>query len=102
MPCSDGGWSERIREKEWEDKISNLQERNDKLIRVICRIDTCFRNDDAWKQFLSLRGNEEVCAVVLEHRATDEQRWWDKYKDKLQEFSKEEIAKMVRAGILDD
>lgn len=101
MPCSDGGWSEAIREQEWKDKISSLQERNDKLIRVICRIDTCFHNDDGWKQFLSLRGNEDVHEVVLEHRAADEKRWWDKYKSKFHGFSKEEIAKMVRAGILE-
>lgn len=101
MPCSDGGYDEMLREQAFEKVLESLKVRNDQLIRVICKIDTQFMNDDGYKLFLMTAG-EEVRQVIQEHRITDEERWWNMYHPTYPNFTIGEIAKMVRSGILED
>lgn len=82
-------------------KLKDLEQRNHQLMRVICKVDAALSENEEWQQWL-LQGDEEVRKVIQEHRISDEQRWLDVYKEKYSQFSKEEIAKMVRSGILED
>lgn len=98
MPCSDSLAFDRMCQ---EQEVQKFKDRNDQLIRVICKIDSQFMNDDGYKLFLMTAG-EEVRKVVQEHRVTDEERWWNMYHEKFPDFNIGEIAKMVRSGILED
>ena len=98
MPCSDSLAFDRMYH---EQEVQKLKDRNDQLIRVICKIDQQLMNDDGWKLFL-LSTDKEVRKVVEEHRITDEERWWSMYHSTYPDFNIGEIAKMVRAGILED
>ena len=84
-----------------EEEKQKLRDRNNQLIRVICKIDNQFMNDEGWKLFL-LSTDKEVREVIQEHRITDEERWWNIYHSKYPDFTIGEIAKMVRSGILED
>lgn len=124
MPCSDSDWCREVdreaiaeirelRQKQWENtqkefnsavlerKLKDIEQRNHQLMRVICKVDAALSENEEWQQWL-LQGDEEVRQVIQQHRISDEQRWWNSYKEKYSQFSKEEIAKMVRAGILED
>lgn len=76
-------------------------ERNNQLMRVICKVDKALSENEEWQKHLR-EGDEEVRSVIQDHRESDEQRWFDYYKDKWPLFSKQEVAKMVRHGILAD
>ena len=99
MPCYDS--RDRMDEAESERKIRELKERNDQLIRVICKIDNSMKEDFGWELFL-LKTDAEVRAVINEHRMTDEDRWFDHYSAKFPQFNKDEISKLVRCGLLED
>lgn len=105
MPCSDGKWWEELereaKEKETQKQLKLLQERNDQLMRVLCYIDRSFPNKEVWEEFLS-SAIPEVRAVILEHRQADEKLWYEQYNTKFPLLTKQEIAKMVRSGILED
>ena len=103
MPCYDArdDAERETKEKETLKQLKLLQERNDQLMRVLCYIDRSFSNKEAWEKFLS-GAIPEVRAVILEHRHADEKRWYEQYKTKFPLLTKQEIAKMVRAGILED
>lgn len=105
MPCSDGNYWDEIerqtKEKETQKQLKLLQERNDQLMRVLCYIDRQFPHQQGWEGFLSL-AIPEVRAVIYEHRHADENMWYEKYKTNFPMLTKEEIAKIVRAGILED
>ena len=84
-----------------ETKLKELEQRNHQLMRVICKIDGALASNTEWQQHL-LNGDAEVRSVIQDHRLLDEQRWYSMYSTEYPKFSKEEIAKMVRSGILED
>lgn len=98
MPCSDG--REDTSKLDNERKIRELKERNNQLMRVICKIDTFLEGYGI--DLPELYKDAEVRAVLQEHRVSDEDRWNNHYSVKYPHLSKDEIAKLVRAGILED
>lgn len=103
MPCYDARdeVERETKEKEMLKQLNLLQERNDQLMRVLCYIDRSFQDREAWEEFLC-GAIPEVRFVILEHRQADEKRWYEQYKTKFPLLTKQEIAKIVRSGILED
>lgn len=98
MPCYDS--RDRMDEADSERRIRELKERTDQLMRVICKIDKFL---DGYGIDLSvLCKDAEVRAVIQEHRITDEDRWFDHYSVKFPQFNKDDISKLVKAGLLED
>lgn len=82
--------------------LSKLKERNDVLMRVVCAMEKAFfkANKTLFSRFLE--ENAEASKVIDDHRKADEEQWYNTYKKQYPAFSKEEIVKMVKAGILED
>lgn len=108
MPCRD--WDDSGVSTVYQDTpetkalVDHLKARNDLLMKSLCAV-------DKWARSLKMVEGE-YCAwlgtqatlleLILDHRKADEQRWFHTYYNQFPDFTKAEIAKMVRAGILED
>lgn len=102
MPCRDYYEDSQNEALEYATKVINLQERNDVLMRCLCKLDKfCLDNNGKFYDVFLL-SNKELREVLQQHRKSDEDNWFEVYSKKYPNFSKEEIARMVRAGILQD
>lgn len=83
--------------------VANLTARNDLLMRSICALNNwAQRCEDRENYRTWLFQNPAVFEVIVQHEQVDADRWFNTYHKDYPDFTKTEIAKMVRAGILED
>lgn len=75
-----------------------LKEEVDKLTKILCDISQQGPTTNLASIFFKVPDFREF---IREQDEVDNDRYYNKYKNKYPNFNKEEIVKMVRSGILD-
>lgn len=106
MPCIDAEMSEAMSRYDDEKRLENYAKTTasvtgkiNTLTKILCDI-SHLPPETPIKNLNKLVDN--YASFVLKHREEDQERWYQKYKDKYPKFNKREIVKMVREGILPD
>lgn len=73
----------------------------DKYKRAFCEMSEAFRSANPVRFNEVLKENAFLNNINTEHSNEDSARWFKAYSKAYPSFTREEIAKMVRAGILD-
>lgn len=106
MPCRD--WDDGVQyvyedTQETRALVGHLRARNDTLMTALCAMNKWARGSTDRVQYkMWLLENPGIYEIMLEHDKADEAHWFEVYSKQYPNFTKEEIAKMVRAGILED
>lgn len=81
----------------------NPQPRENKEMRLLCDVLNHLEQTDNFDSVISVcKYTTEIKEWWKQHCKEDADRWYKHYKDKYPNFSKDEIAKMVREGVLED
>lgn len=104
MPCRDyrdDTRTEYVQDPALKRELTKLKKRNDQLMRTVCALDALlFSKHPQYAEWLT--ANPEAAKVIADHRLADEENWYNVYHKQYPQFTKTEIARMVRAGILED
>lgn len=93
MPCRGPDYYE-----DNNDINKTLKEEVDRLTKILCDISQQGPTTNLASIFFKVPDFREF---VKEHEEVDNDRYYNKYKNRHPNFTKEEIVKMVRSGILD-
>lgn len=100
MACTYTGSLEGDRAYSAEQRVKALTTQLDKVTRLLCFTTVRFEKvaPSVWGGLL--QQNSELATWVEAHKAEDEEKWFNHYRGQYPNFSKEEIAKMVRNEVL--
>ena len=69
--------------------------------RAFCEMSESFKVSSVTKFNTVLKSNPFLAEVYQEHCKEDEDTWYNHYKKQYSGFTKKEITKMVRGGVLE-
>lgn len=98
MPCRVDDDAERLYNAQLREE--KLKTQINVLTQLLCAVTMRFEKDNPSIFLGMLEQNEVLASWVKNHKAADENRWYEHYRSIHPQFNKEEIVKMIRNGIL--